>query len=114
LAVRNGGQGHYATVSQQDLISVNEETVTECAASWGLKQIIGYQVLGACESPRRLLEPELNLRRALQLLAVFSEAYGIDLREEFEELFRCWNTGRPDGATSDPGYVVKGLGRMAL
>jgi len=29
-------------------------------------------------------------------------------------LFRCWNTGRPDGKTADPAYVENGLRRMEI
>jgi len=29
-------------------------------------------------------------------------------------LFRCWNTGRPDGRTADPAYVENGRRRMEI
>ena len=33
---------------------------------------------------------------------------------EFAELFRCWNTGRPNGKTFDPNYVQNGLRRIEI
>jgi len=36
------------------------------------------------------------------------------LVDQFEELFRCWNTGRPYGKTYDPAYVETGLRRMTI
>jgi hypothetical protein len=114
LAVRSGEQLHYATVTREDLRVVKDEQLMEYAATYGLTQIMGCQVLRDRVSPHRLLEPEFNLRKSLQLLAIFAEYCQLDLGTEFEELLRCWNTGRPDGVTADPEYVQNGLRRMAV
>jgi len=63
---------------------------------------------------RDLLEPRFHYHLANQLLAEFAESYQLDLAREFGELFHCWNTGRPDGRTTDPAYVEKGLTRMEI
>ncbi|MDE3178922.1 MAG: hypothetical protein KGM47_04600, partial [Acidobacteriota bacterium] len=44
----------------------------------------------------------------------FARRFGLRMSADFGSLFRCWNTGEPDGQTSDPGYVEEGIRRMAL
>jgi hypothetical protein len=101
------------------LQSLSEEALKELATSWGYTQIMGYHMVGRGGTPRDLRDPERHFRVALELLAGFAEEFQLDLRSEFEELFRCWNTGQPyepprGPATTDPGYVAKGIRRMAL
>jgi len=81
------------------------------ATSWGLTQIMGYnaQPLTAVGS---LANPSVNLQVAIHMLATFAHEFDLDLAEESAELFRCWNTGRPNGETADPRYVDRGLARM--
>ncbi len=114
LAVQRGEASAYATLGPSNLKGLSEQQLRDCATTWGLTQIPGYQALAHAESPRRLLEPEFNLRLALRLLAAWVEECQLDPRAEFAELFRCWKTGRPDGITADPEYVPRGLGRLAL
>jgi hypothetical protein len=75
---------------------------------------MGFHLIGRRGTVRDLLEPRFHYRLANQLLAEFAESYQLDLSREFEELFRCWNTGRPDGRTADPAYVENGLRRMEI
>jgi hypothetical protein len=93
---------------------LGEEALRELATSWGYTQIMGYHMVGRRGTPRDLLEPERHFQVALDLLAEFAEQYQLDPRGEFEELFRCWNTGRPYGRTTDPNYVSNGLRRMEV
>lgn len=96
------------------------QRVDSLATSWGLTQIMGYHVLetlhipGYYRSVDALKEPASNLTAALNLLASFAHRFQLDITKEFEQLFRCWNTGQPDGKTFDPKYVVNGLTRMAI
>jgi hypothetical protein len=75
---------------------------------------MGFHVIGRHGTVRDLLEPRFHYHLANQLLAEFAASYQLDLAREFEELFRCWNTGRPDGRTADPAYVANGLMRMEI
>lgn len=92
------------------------------ATSWGLTQIMGYHVLDPDlipqppdGSPTTLgINAPLSLQYTIALLEGFAKEFTIDERREFDKLFRCWNTGRPDGATFDPAYVNNGLARMAI
>lgn len=87
------------------------------ATSWGLTQIMGYNALGATAAESfadKLIDPATNLQKAISMLAAFAHQFQLDLAEESAELFRCWNTGRPDGETADPRYVDRGLARMKL
>ena len=113
-AVRAGAEFRYLSITQEDLQPLGNKELQELATSWGLTQIMGYQILREPESPRRLLDPAFNLRKAVELLAVFSEYCQLDPRVELEELFRCWNTGRPDGTTLDREYVEDGLRRLVI
>jgi hypothetical protein len=91
-----------------------DEALRELASSWGFTQIMGFHIIGRHGTVRDLLEPRFHYRLANQLLAEFAASYQFDLAREFEELFRCWNTGRPDGRTADPAYVENGLRRMEI
>jgi hypothetical protein len=86
------------------------------ASSWGLTQIMGYHILdGQTYRPIEDLKiPERHLFQTLRLLGEFATEWKLDLTEDFEKLFRCWNTGRPDGKTFDPLYASNGLVRMAV
>jgi hypothetical protein len=110
---------HAAEISRQAPVSQGvggqvDEALRELATSWGLTQIMGYHLVGRPGTVRDLLEPAFHFKLALQLLAEFAERYQLDLALEFAEMFRCWNTGRPYGKTTDPRYVEKGLRRMEL
>jgi hypothetical protein len=103
------GSNHAAEIS-----SVQDDLLREFATSWGFTQIMGYHVLGRGGRVRDLVDPGVHYRLALELLAEFAHDYKLDLRREFEEMFRCWNTGQPYGKTYDPDYVANGMRRMAL
>jgi hypothetical protein len=97
-----------------ELARLADEALRELASSWGFVQIMGFHVIGRHGTVRDLLEPRFHYHLANQLLAEFAESYQLDLTREFEEMFRCWNTGRPDGRTADPAYVENGLRRMEI
>jgi hypothetical protein len=90
------------------------QRVDGLATSWGLTQIMGYHVVTTAVTLDDLLVPEHHLGFALSMLAGFAHQFSLDVTAEFSELFRCWNTGRPDGTTFDPLYVSNGLVRMAI
>jgi hypothetical protein len=97
-----------------ELSRLADEALRELASSWGFVQIMGFHVIGGRGTVRDLLEPRFHYHLANQLLAEFAASYQLDLRREFEEMFRCWNTGRPDGRTADPAYAKNGLNRMEI
>jgi hypothetical protein len=97
-----------------ELSRLADEALRELASSWGFVQIMGFHVIGRRGTVRDLREPRFHYRFANQLLAEFAESYQLDLARDFAELFRCWNTGRPDGKTADPAYVEHGLMRMEI
>jgi len=82
------------------------------ATSWGLTQIMGYHVVGRKIEIRELLDPDVHYRLAVQILGDFAQHFGLKLNRDWSALFRCWNTGRPDGRTFDSEYVSKALQRM--
>ena len=96
------------------LAACRDEALRELASSWGYTQIMGYHLLGRPGTVLDLLEPRFHFGLALELLADFAERYQLDVTREFAEMFRCWNTGQPYGATTDPRYVEKGLRRMEI
>ncbi len=97
-----------------ELAAQDDAALRELATSWGFTQIMGYHMVGRPGVPRDLLDPARHFRVAIELLAQFAEHFALDLTREFAELFRCWNTARPDGRTFDPDYVEKGLRRMEM
>ena len=104
----------FATANSPEIAALHDEALRELATSWGYTQIMGYHMVGRTGTVRDLLEPRFHFRLALELLAQFIERYQLDPRCEFAEMFRCWNTGRPYGETTDPRYVEKGLRRMEI
>jgi hypothetical protein len=107
---------HFGAIQQRDLEGFTDDDLRGLASSWGLTQVMWYHLLSplgrAAAAPKLLLGSAFNLHEALRLLAGFAQEFQLDLRIEYEELFRCWNTGRPDGATFDPRYVENGLRRL--
>ena len=93
---------------------IADDFIRRLATSWGLTQIMGYHVIGRGEPIERLLEPDFHYREAVELLEGFATRHHLDPRRDFEALFRCWNTGRPDGQTTDPAYAERGLQRIEL
>lgn len=91
-----------------------EQAIRELSTSWGYTQIMGYQVIGRGERTAALLDPAFHFHLAVELLVTFARRFGLKLGADFEALFRCWNTGRPDGETFNPDYVPLGMRRMAL
>jgi hypothetical protein len=90
------------------------QRVDGLATSWGLTQIMGYHVVGAGLTLDDLQDPAKHLHFSCNMLAGFAHQFSLDVTREFSELFRCWNTGKPDGTTFDPAYVNNGLARMAV
>jgi hypothetical protein len=90
------------------------QRVDALATSWGLTQIMGYHVLEFGVTMDSLNNPPAHLTLATKLLAQFAQHFQLDVTQEFGNLFRCWNTGQPDGKTFDPNYVPNGMARMQV
>jgi hypothetical protein len=87
------------------------------ATSWGLTQIMGYEVLdtqlnsGGIEN---LKTPPADLVVTLRMLTQTAARLGVDVTKDFSEMFDFWNTGRPHAPTFDPQYIPNGLERMKI
>ena len=101
-----------ATIS--DALAVAMQRLDSLATSWGLTQIMGYHVLEVGKTVDMLRTPDGNLNFAIAMLTRFAARFHLDVTEDFGDLFRCWNTGQPDGKTFDPDYVVNGINRMSI
>jgi hypothetical protein len=89
------------------------------ATSWGPTQIMGYQALAGRYPLGDLPNLTRHFPHTVAMLSDFSSRFAIAVTgdagaEQWAKLFRCWNTGRPDGQTKDPLYVSKGLDRMTV
>jgi hypothetical protein len=104
----------FADESGKAAANLQDDAIRDLATSWGLTQIMGYHMLGRPEPVAMLREPEFHYRMAAELIHTFAVRFHLNAQRDFEALFRCWNTGRPDGITYDPAYVQKGLRRAAL
>ncbi len=104
----------FAAHQGANLGALTDEALREFATSWGFTQVMGYHVVGREATVRDLLEPQFHFRMALELFDEFAAEYQLDLAHDFEEMFRCWNTGAPYGQTFDPNYVANGLRRLEL
>ena len=123
-AVLMGNRPTYNGLNQSQLLvaltdskgKINDAKLRLISSSIGLTQIMGFHVLRDNKEPEKLLEPKFNLRSCLKLLACFHEWYGLDLRNEFSDMFKVWNTGSLSlkKKTFDPGYINLGLLRINL
>jgi len=84
------------------------------ATSWGLTQIMGYNALDLGTTVGALQTASGNLTAAIKLLTQFAHRFNLELDADAADLFRCWNTGQPNGKTFDPDYVTNGLARMQI
>lgn len=104
----------FAANHAEEIAAAQDDVLRQFSTSWGFTQIMGYHVVGSGVTVAGLLDPAGHYRIAIELLAEFAHDYRLDLASEFEEMFRCWNTGQPYGKTYDPAYVEKGMRRMAV
>jgi hypothetical protein len=95
------------------IVSVAQR-LDDLASSHGLTQIMGYQLLQWGATLNLLEQPFTNLQFAVKLLGQFAKRWTLNPAADFPQLFACWNTGRPFGATADPNYAANGLARMKL
>lgn len=131
-----GRKTAYGSISRADLVAyvtrissaprVSPDTlpadafqrVDGLATSWGLTQIMGYHILekavGHDADVSILKDTNTHLAMAIGMIEGFAKEFHIDERIQFEKLFRCWNTGRPDGKTFDPMYVNNGMLRISI
>jgi hypothetical protein len=105
-------------ISANPLSAVTNKLM-DLATSWGPTQIMGYQTLKLHLQVSDLIELPRHFVVCTQLLAEFIAEWKLVVRPistitVCEKLFRCWNTGEPNGITTDPNYVGKGLNRMAI
>jgi hypothetical protein len=87
------------------------------ATSWGLTQIMGYEVLDPqlnAANLDNLKTPPADLVVTLRMVTQTATRDGLDVTKDFSEMFDFWNTGRPHAPTFDPQYIPNGLERMKI
>lgn len=104
----------FSVESLHAISRMEDEGLRALATSWGLTQIMGYHVVGRAAAVHQLLDPQFHYRFAVDLLTEFAHRFRLSLSTDFEALFRCWNTGRPDGETFDRNYVCRGIRRAQI
>ncbi|HXJ95039.1 MAG TPA: hypothetical protein VMT20_19535 [Terriglobia bacterium] len=104
----------FAAKSAPALSALDDAAIRRLATSWGLTQIMGYHMLGRPEPVETLCDPAFHYRMAARMIEEFAARFHLDPQRDFEALFHCWNTGRPDGKTFDPSYAEKGMRRIAI
>jgi len=104
----------FAVNNRQTIAALEDDSLRQLATSWGYTQIMGYHVVGMNATVRNLIDPGYHYHLAVELLTDFARQYKLDPQRDFEQLFRCWNSGSPAGATYDPNYVTNGLRRMQI
>lgn len=87
----------------------------QLATSYGLTQIMGWHAV-EMSKPFGVLTggPVGQIGFTVELLTYFANRYTLNMAADFEAMLRCWNTGKPAGATFDLAYVPNGLHRMGL
>jgi hypothetical protein len=112
LATQTTGKA-FGSITQAMLMSVATDRLRQYASSWGLTQIMGYNVLPwEGWNLADIQNPETHYKATLRLLDEFARDFWLDPAKDFLEFFRCWNTGNPHGKTFDPNYADNGIARM--
>ena len=88
--------------------------LSEGATSWGFTQIMGYHMLRWDMDILDLLDRLIHFSFTARLMKEFVDRFKLDPGKDFEQMARCWNTGRPDGRTHDDNYVPNILRRMEI
>jgi hypothetical protein len=104
----------YVTPPGEDIFLLGLKRLRDLCTSFGWTQIMAWHALEFGWPVTRITDRATHLACTVDLFAWFAERYQLDLRLEFGELLRCWNTGRPDGQTYDPAYVPNALRRMGI
>ena len=129
-----GKRAHFEALGAVDLVppflTLNEglRLLGNYATSWGLTQIMGYQVLPFHKPLSILTDPGEHLKFAVVLLIQFANRWDLELahadsgpasaavvQDSLKKLFACWNCGQPfPEKTFDPAYCSNGLLRASL
>jgi hypothetical protein len=118
-----GKRAHYGQLGKNDLLPpVTDYSFTDgilrlvnFSTSWGLTQIMGYNTIPFSRPLSVLADSTQHLQFAVILLVQMANRWGLDLRQDYEKLFACWNTGQPEPMkTTDPKYCANGVMRMGL
>jgi hypothetical protein len=92
----------------------NLQTIDDFATSWGLTQIMGYEIIPWGIVIAGLQTVPTSLRYTTKMLLDFAKRDSLSFSLNQSELFDCWNSGRPHAPTADPNYIPNGLARLAL
>ena len=129
--VMAGKRAHFESLGSQDLfppvawtLSAGLARMVSFATSYGLTQIMGFQVLPFHRSLAILTDTAEHLKFAVELLEQFAARWDLKLDEgadrvlpgsDLNKLFACWNCGQPfPEKTFDPHYCANGILRMGL
>lgn len=112
IEAQKGGRP-FGSIKASMLAGCTDSVIRDYASSWGLTQIMGYNVLPWVGwTLMDIQTPETHYKGTIRLLAEFERDFMLDPEKDFAEFFRCWNAGNPHGKTYDPNYVQNGLDRM--
>jgi hypothetical protein len=126
FAVMLNRKAFYGSISRDNIIAFGQQVsstlnmqfivaLDQLSTSWGLVQIMGYEVIALhTNGVAALQSPDSEMGVATRMLADFARRYQLDLAKDFSQMFDCWNTGRPHSPTADPNYIPNGLARMEL
>lgn len=112
--VQQGLKPNYGSITTLMLVGLTDDDIKARASSWGLTQIMGYETLAWGVPLSDLINAATHYKYTVRLLAAFAKEFNLDVTQDFEAMFRCWNGGHPTANTFDPQYVPNGLNRMAL
>jgi len=114
VRVQAGLSTRYGVLAESDLSGLSDEALRGLATSWGATQVMGYNALCHGVDYLTLETPGVSMALTVRMLLGFAKEFNLDPAKDFGALFKCWNTGRPDGKTSEALYAYNGLGRMRL
>ena len=92
----------YAGMKQVELEVMADAEIRALASSHGLTQVMGYQAHVQRHPVSDLEDPEKHYPIAAGVMVGFLNHFGLDPQADFAAMATCWNTGNPNGVTTDP------------
>jgi hypothetical protein len=104
----------YEGFTQARLQNLGVTYLRALSSSHGLTQVMGYNAVALKHQIAELDDPATHYHIAAELMAEFTEQFGLDPRKDFASMAQCWNGGHPGAHTVPPEYAENLMLRKAI
>jgi hypothetical protein len=108
--VREGTLTQYNKIRHRVLENADDDALKNLATSYQITQTMGWWAIHLGITVEELRNSDTHLKWAVQLLMLNAGRYIED--QEWANVLRIWNTGKPTGKTHDSDYVYNATSVM--